>query len=569
MTSRRVAGRLLAAALLLLAALPAMAGVRAELDRNRITEGETVTLTYVTDDPGKSLDADLSPLEKDFEILDRRTETQLSIVNGRQTAVVRLLITLEPLHTGALEIPAMDFDGDRTQALSLQVQPAPKLAPGELPPVFLETEIVPADGPHYVHAQMGLVVRVFYQQNLTEAKITQPDPSPGSVRLLHETPYQAERGGQKYRVLERNYAIFPERSGDLEIPPMELSGRLVERRDSGIWQPVVRGRRITVKSDPIKLHIEPRPAAFSGEWQPARDYQLSQQISSSDALRVGEPVTRTVIIDAVGLEENMIVEPKWPELQDARVYPDQPQGITRDDGEWVLGHKEFRYAVVPEKPGELVLPDLKVHWWDTVNNREQTAVLPGKTLQVLPSALTPPPPPQQAAGPQPSAAPQSAAPSKAAGPEPAYWRWGTLLFAGLWLATLMLAWRWKKVPAGPGAERQAETAERGEVDILRSLKSACEQDNPAAARHALRDWLRKTRDGTSLFEFARSVQDDAVRQGVYSMESAGYSASGADRWNGRAFWASFDAWRKHSAGRESHRQVEPDDLYAPENRPLG
>ena len=69
---------------------------------------------------------------------------------------------------------------------------------------------------------------------------------------------------------------------------------------------------------------------------PARRVTLSQQISDADSLQVGEPVTRTVILDAVGLEENMIGEPVWPEVENARIYPDQPQGISRDDGQWVL-----------------------------------------------------------------------------------------------------------------------------------------------------------------------------------------------------------------------------------------
>ena len=85
----------------------------------------------------------------------------------------------------------------------------------------------------------------------------------------------------------------------------------------------------------------------------------------------------------------MITEPAWPEIPNARIYPDQPQGISRDDGQWVLGHKEFRYAIVPEQEGELVLPELKVHWWDTVNNRQQTAVLPAKRIEVQASAVTP------------------------------------------------------------------------------------------------------------------------------------------------------------------------------------
>ena len=85
--------------LVLVTTLPVQAAVRAELDRPRITEGETVTLTFLTDDAKKNLDTDFTPLEADFEILDRRTETQLSIVNGRQTALVRLLLTVEPTST--------------------------------------------------------------------------------------------------------------------------------------------------------------------------------------------------------------------------------------------------------------------------------------------------------------------------------------------------------------------------------------------------------------------------------------------------------------------------------------
>ena len=201
---------------------------------------------------------------------------------------------------------------------------------------------------------------MFYQQNLTEAAISQPEPLQASVRLLDEVPFQADRNGTRYRVLERHYAVFPERSGELLIPPLQLSGRLVERRDDRLWQPNVRGRRIQVESEPIRMDIQPRPAAFTGDsWQPARNLELMQQISSADALTVGEPVTRTVIVDAVGLEENMVTEPAWPEIPNARIYPDQPQGISRDTGQWVLGHKEFRYAVVPEKEGELVLPEIE------------------------------------------------------------------------------------------------------------------------------------------------------------------------------------------------------------------
>ena len=555
------------AALLWLSSTPLAAKVVAELDRTRITAGETVTLVLTTDNPELGLDADFGPLGADFELLDRRSETQLSIVNGRQTAEVRLLLTLEPKRTGELEIPPMSFGGERTRRLTLRVDPAPEPEPGAPPPVFIEVEVSPQNGPYYVHGQFGLIVRVFYQQNLTEAAISQPEPGPASVRLLQETPFQAVRAGERYRVLERRYAVFPERSGVLDIPPLRLSGRLVERRAGNVWQPAVRGRRIDVHSEPLQLTVEARPAAFSGaHWQPARDLQLTQQISSADALRVGEPVTRTVIIDAVGLEENMIVEPPWPELENVRIYPDKPQGITRDDGEWVLGHKEFRYAVVPEQEGTLVLPELTVRWWDTQNHRERTAVLPAKTLQVAASNLVPSG--AGAGGPAATTFPDSAGSEGSFERQPDYWRGLTLLFAALWLASLLMLWRWRPAAQAPRAEHAPGPAEN-EQALLGQLKRAAQSGQAGATRLALLNWLRAFGPGDaegSLLSFASSVSDPGLRSAVEALDAAGFRPHANGDWQAKDFWKQFESWRKDWRSSAASQEPPLSDLYAPANR---
>jgi hypothetical protein len=566
--------RLAVVAFVVVTSMSLDAAVQAEVDRVRITEGETVTLTVLTDDPRQNLDTDFSALEQDFQILDRRSETQLSIVNGRQTAVVRLLLTLEPKSEGEFAIPPLKFGNDSTQAINVQVDPAPELEPGSQPPVFIEVEITPVDGPYFVHAQLGLIVRVFYQQNLTEAAISQPEPAPAAVRLLQETPFQAERGGERYRVLERNYAVFPERSGELIIPPMQLTGRLVERRSSSVWQPAVRGRRVQVESEALHLTVEPKPAGFSGtQWQPARDYRLTQQVSSGDSLRVGEPVTRTVIIDVIGLEENMIVEPEWPPISGARIYPDQPQGITRDDGQWVLGHKEFRYAVVPEQEGELVLPELKVEWWDTQTNSARTVVLDAHTISVQPSALVPPQAQTTAAT---AGVADGMTSSHRAGTrtEPAFWRWLTFLFAALWLLTLVAAWRMK----GWGWDRKADTGSgaripQDEAGMLASLQQACNSGDVRGTRRALQHWLREfgpDEGNGSLFEFADGIEDRAIRDSIYALDSDGFRPGSEQDsemvWNGKAFWKQFEGWRKNRLLTERGNRPPLTDLYATENR---
>jgi hypothetical protein len=558
--------------LCLLALFPMLASaadVSARLDRNRIVQGETVTLVLETNDPKQSLDSDLSALDADFAILDRRSETQMSIVNGRQTAEVRVMIVLEPRRSGDLRIPALKVGGSTTRPISIRVDPAPEPEPGELPPVFIEVEVAPADSPHYVHAQLGLIVRVFYQQNLTEAAISQPEPSPASVRLLDEVPFQAERNGIRYRVLERHYAIFPERSGELLIPPLQLSGRLVERRSDRLWQPTVRGRRINAQSEPIKLTIQPRPASFTGDsWRPARKLELAQHISSGDSLRVGEPVTRTVIIDVVGLEENMITEPAWPDIPNARVYPDQPQGISRDDGQWVLGHKEFRYAVVPEQEGELILPELKVHWWDTVNDRQQTAVLPAKVLEVQASALVPT---NQAlpVAPDSSGAAAGDLISAPVAYESGYWRWLTILFAFLWLLTLAAAWRLRGRVASSANSALPEQSE-DEKKILKTLQQCCEKRDAKRARRALANWLSRfgpeSSASGSLLEFAAGLTDSSLRDNVYAMDSDGFRPDQGADWNSRQFWKQFETWRKAWKASMAAEKPPITDLYARANR---
>ena len=99
----------LAVFLLLIYSLAQAAGVTAKLDRNSAVVGETVTLILETGDTNQSLDSDFSGLEVDFDVLNRRSETQMSFVNGTQTASVRLVITLEPKREGYLIRPGLNF----------------------------------------------------------------------------------------------------------------------------------------------------------------------------------------------------------------------------------------------------------------------------------------------------------------------------------------------------------------------------------------------------------------------------------------------------------------------------
>jgi len=346
---------------------------------------------------------------------------------------------------------------------------------------------------------------------------------------------------------------------------MQLSGRLIERPSDRLWQPTVRGRRVQVESEPLVLEISPRPASFTGDsWLPARRITLSQQISDSEKLRVGEPITRTVIVDAEGLEENMLEEPVWPELPATRIYPDQPQGISRDDGEWVLGHKEFRYAIVPEQAGELVLPEIQLDWWDTVNHRQRTATLPAHRVNVLPSELTP-----TASTPPPTAdvtagVPQGVSVEGSASSANTYlWKVSTLAFAVLWLLTLTLYFRRGAVrvmssnPNGSGSQSEKE--------LLKHFQQACQKGDASSARKDLARWIRNyapQEQRGSMRDFGAACGDTALQMSIAELDVSGFAGQVTGEWKGEALWLAFKRWQAASEQPQTAAVGDKPDLYA-------
>jgi len=137
------------AVLALLAAVPALfllcrpdlawgqVRVEAQLSSRELPSLQPVelALTAVSDD-GSTGNPDLSALEPDFQILDRRVERRVSVTNGKRREEVRLRLVLLPRRAGELELPGISFGDARTQPLRLSVKgEVPGLEPSADTPV--------------------------------------------------------------------------------------------------------------------------------------------------------------------------------------------------------------------------------------------------------------------------------------------------------------------------------------------------------------------------------------------------------------------------------------------------
>ena len=72
-------------------------------------------------------------------------------------------------------------------------------------------------------------------------------------------------------------------------------------------------------------------------------------------------------------------------LNNAKLYPDQPK-IEKGDGksQWT-GIRSESLAIIPTRAGEFVLPEVRIAWWNTDSNKAEYAILPERKFTVAPA----------------------------------------------------------------------------------------------------------------------------------------------------------------------------------------
>ncbi|HST28715.1 MAG TPA: BatD family protein, partial [Rudaea sp.] len=340
------------------------AGVRAWLDRSQMQLGETVTLNVQVEGDARAQEPDFGALAGDFGMTGTQSSTSVNIVNGKTSSSVLWAVGLSPKRAGTFTIPALHVAGQTTQPLTLVVSAPSASATQPGGDVFVEAQADPSSP--YVQQQVLLTVKLYFAVNLVDGNLEDPQVKGAVVRKLgQDSRYGAQVGNRSYNVVERHYALTPENNGVLTVPPVLFRGHAMDGSGSGFF--FNQGRAIGTQSPAITLNVRPRPAASGSDtWLPARSMSLTATgIDASTHAQVGEPLTLTLRLEAQGLGFEQLPKLELPKIAGADIYPDKPVTQDKDDGQWLYGVRERKFAIVPNRSGPLTLPPISVAWWDT------------------------------------------------------------------------------------------------------------------------------------------------------------------------------------------------------------
>ena len=384
----------------------------ATVNRNPIPEGETFVLTLDLQDVDTQKTPDLANLPKELTVLSVSNGYHTSIINGKVSKSREWNLVLLPNQRGEVVIPSFELEGYQTQPINIQVTSedivatTPKAATSDQPKFKMSSDI--DNNSPYVQQQINYRLKIFDAGGLQgEAPYFVSKSDDWIIKSLGEPTVETKVvNGKSLREITFNYALFAQKSGELMIPPVRFNGYYLTkntRKDPfarffdeddffsgfGLHDVFANKTPVDLTAKAIKVDVRPAPIE-GGWWLPAEKVTLSAEFEDpKPQFKVGEAVSRTIYLKAVGVLDNQLPELKFAEVSGLKQYPEKPITEMKVENGKIITLAKIANVYIPSQSGVAVLPEIKVNWFNTLTNQMETAALPEYKIMVAPNAQAP------------------------------------------------------------------------------------------------------------------------------------------------------------------------------------
>ena len=567
------------------------AGFEANVSKTVIPEGESFQL-YLRQD-GNGAQPDISVLNEDFLITMERKSFKSTFVNGKTQSFNENVLTLVPKKTGKVILPSIRAGKEKTSPITLTVVVGGQALPDDpvarqkaqaaQPNVFIRYTLDNKNP--YVGQQIPLTVRLysFVQTPVLDGAIIPPKADGVTAEQWGDMKRRREKlHNRTYDVLEYQFVLFAQKSGKLQLSPVQFQGSISDpnsRSDdmddlfgmgrSNLFSGLFNQKSIAVQSDPITLNVRPAEAVSGGHWLPASDVAVSEDLTpSKQSIALGEALTRTVTVMATGARDSQIPDLVFADGSGYKQYPGKTDSKNLFDDKGIVGVKTRQIVFMPTVAGKVVLPAMEIPWFNVKTGKMKKAVLPSRTITVTADASEPvvsaPPASVKtitaAQNDAPAVKKESAFAEAFSEPvqdtaeqEAAQAFWGKyvhqspmrLFLAGLlaggavvtslWLLIHFLMFRKKKTAPLPLRVKENDTA------AVKRLKEACQSGSAEKTKQALLEWGRAhwpDKPPLTISDLAERLNSPALKQETDSLNDALYGENRSG-WYGEDFWLAF------------------------------
>ena len=358
--------------------------LEATIDRNPVMLDEAIRLT-VTADGSADRDAfDSSPLLKDFVVGRTSVSSQTSIVNFDTKRTTVWTTTLFPRKEGTFTIPSLTIEGKSTKPIQVKVIPVQEQS-NVARDYFVTTDIDVKEA--YLNQQLLYTVKLFLSSNIERGSLQAPEMQNAEITQLGEDKqYTDIVNGRRYQIIERQFAVVPQASGEFTIRGPIFTGEVMAANTNQRFGFFNRTQQINRVGPDITVNIKPIPQGIDYPWLPSEMVRVDEEWPQGDSFVAGEPVTRIVTLTALGVVEEQL--PDIPEFYppNFKLYPDQSNTTTVEKDQSLISQRQTSLAIIPTQPGNFVLPEITIPWFNTLTQQTEYATIPARSITVTPAS---------------------------------------------------------------------------------------------------------------------------------------------------------------------------------------
>lgn len=378
------------------------ANLKATVNRSKVAVGQTFQITFtLSNASGGNFEP---PSFEEFNVLGGPNQsTNMQIINGNMSQSISYSYHLSPKQVGNFDIgPAyMKVGKQRLQSNVVTVQvvkgnagsannqnnggnkQSNDLNAQVRESVFVKLTVDKTKA--FQGEQITATYKLYKRANISNTSLSKAPSYTGFWVHEFDMPKHLQFKNESYNNMQfqvaelKKVALFAQRSGELEIDPMELETYVrvqTQQQRNNFWGSFFGNYQdlpYSLKSNSVKVQVVSlpaagKPASFEGA---VGEFALKVELDKTST-EVDNPITLKMRVSGKG-NMKMINAPELNLPQDFEVYDPKTSESSNKNRNVVQGSKQFDFLIIPRRPGEFKVQGFTFPYFDI--KKEEYVVL--------------------------------------------------------------------------------------------------------------------------------------------------------------------------------------------------
>ena len=340
-------------------------GMHLQVDKKTIALGEALTVELRVEGVRETISViNLDQLKKNFNVYGVSVSAQEIIKKGRHIKTEIMTLTLYPLRSGKLQIPALSYNGKKTPALTVNVLEFSK----QVSQVTFKTAI---DTLHPQVRMASTLTLDIYDDGTLQWTVPHEIVATGAhQRRLAESQHEETLDGTRYTVHHYAWALMPLREGSMKV-------------EFPLLDAFKFGTRLRYSIPSMRFDALPLPAYLPVHVPVGKPVLTMQPLPTEIALNT--PVNWVLNIEGAGLSAEGLSKLLSSISSNAaiRFYPLK---VAQDETVLATSARQTFQITVPFAPlqtGPLQLPTINLPYYDPARARVESVVYTPDKINVF------------------------------------------------------------------------------------------------------------------------------------------------------------------------------------------